>query len=346
MKTRMSSILACPACRGPLDLVPFDLEEPGGDEVREGILRCACGHGYPIVRGIPRMDPMALEEHPDFIARHRGALGCGDFAPRVKRRFLRDHGATKRSFGFEWTRYDYEQVDPKYFRNFFLRTTGLDAEALSGKLALDVGCGMGRYSRVAAELGAEVVSIDLGDGIERVRETVGGGGTVHPVQGNLMARPFRDGTFDVIFSIGVLHHTPDTRRAFESLLPALAEGGTIYIEVYGPMRRAWLNRVLRSLTCRLPRRVLWHGVKVLTPIPEIPILRTVALPIPMSRKANRWDRFNDNFDWYSPRFQHHHTVDEVAGWFRDAGLEDVAPHEGGLVCVSGRKPCGVPVGAR
>lgn len=314
--------------------------------MEEGLLRCECGHGYPIVRGIPRMDPTALDEHAEFIARHRGRLGCGDFHPQLKRRFLRDHGATKASFGFEWTRYDYSLVDPEYFRTFFIRTTGLDGDALSGKLALDVGCGMGRYSRVAAELGAEVVCIDLGDGIERVLDTAGESGTVHPVQGNLMVRPFRDGTFDVIFSIGVLHHTPDTRRAFESLLPALADGGTIYIEVYGPMRRAWLNRTLRAITSRLPRRLLWHAVKVLTPIPEIPVLRTLARPIPMSRKANRWDRFNDNFDWYSPRFQHHHTVEEVLGWFRDAGLEDVRSHEGGLVCVSGRRLCGARVEAR
>ena len=64
------------------------------------------------------------------------------------------------------------------------------------------------------EFGAEVVGIDLSVAVINARKITKDMPKVHIVQTDLFYPPFRKEIFDVVFSWGVLHHTPDPRRAF------------------------------------------------------------------------------------------------------------------------------------
>ncbi|MBI3490303.1 MAG: methyltransferase domain-containing protein [Acidobacteria bacterium] len=97
---------------------------------------------------------------------------------------------------------------------------------------LDVGCGMGRFSDVVSRAGAEVVGIDLSYAIDAAHDNLGGRPNVHLAQADIFELPFRPGTFDCIFSIGVLHHTPNCRQAVLRLIPYLKPGGVLAIWVY------------------------------------------------------------------------------------------------------------------
>jgi ubiquinone/menaquinone biosynthesis C-methylase UbiE len=147
---------------------------------------------------------------------------------------------------------------------------------------------------------------------------------VHLVQADLFRLPFREESFDVIYSIGVLHHTPNTEAAFREISRFLKKGGTIAIWLYERWthsRRRSLTALakVRNMTTRLPAHVLYYMTSsaiVLYYLYKIPFIRSVQRYLPISKNRNwRW-RWLDTFDLYHPKYQWFHTYPEVYRWFR------------------------------
>jgi ubiquinone/menaquinone biosynthesis C-methylase UbiE len=104
-----------------------------------------------------------------------------------------------------------------------------------GKKVLEVGCGQGTDLYQFAKNGAEVTGIDLTEGaVNRSRELFAAYDTEARLEtGNAESlAQFSDNTFDVVYSFGVLHHTPNTGQCFESIHRVLKPGGKAYIMVY------------------------------------------------------------------------------------------------------------------
>jgi len=122
----------------------------------------------------------------------------------------------------------------------------------SGDKILDLGCGFGRHAFEAARRGASVVALDAGrDEVEGVAATfaamVEAGELssenlhVAAVQGDALAIPFPDGTFDRVICSEVLEHIPDDIGAMRELARVLRPGGTMAITVprFGPELINW-----------------------------------------------------------------------------------------------------------
>ena len=152
---------------------------------------------------------------------------------------LTDQTRTKTAYALQWNRF--RILRPDEDRATFRNRTGLSAQDLAGKTVLDGGCGMGRYLRIAAEMGpALAAGIDLSLAVQAARELTEDLPGVAIVRGDLLRPPFPPESFDHVYSIGVLDHTPDPRRAFLRLAALLKPGGRIAIWVYRrtPGRRA------------------------------------------------------------------------------------------------------------
>ncbi len=238
------------------------------------------------------------------------------------------------NFSMEWRIHRDTQLDSKNGTGESEKTlvakTGFDLGKMRGKLALDVGCGAGRFSEIMAKYGARVVAVDLSEAVYSVGRNVP---EAQVVRADIMALPFAENTFDYIFSIGVLHHTPDTEKAFKMLPRLLKQGGELAVWVYSDedLGMTVYNRIsecYRMVTTRLPLKVLYRLCYLAIPLyylKKIPILGqvlTVLMPS-STHKGWRW-MVLDTFDWYSPKYQWKHTYSEVERWFRDAGLTDVA----------------------
>jgi SAM-dependent methyltransferase len=292
VKKTFLELLVCPDCGAALDL---EATAATGEEVEAGVLRCASGHAYPIVRGIPR--------------------------------FVRSESYAA-NFGFEWTLHSKTQLDTPSRRESerqLMEKTGLGPADVRGKLVLDVGCGMGRFSDVISRWGGRVVGIDLSSAVDAALGNLRERKNVDLAQADVFHLPFRPGTFDVIFSIGVLHHTPDTRAAFDSLPRLLKPGGTIAVWVYSTSMREWARNAdrLRPLTTRLPKRLLYLLCHVAIPwyhLDRVARLRRFTQFLPISVNPDPEWRVLDTFDWYSPRYQWLHSEEEVRGWFERQGL--------------------------
>src|SRR5262249_23996828 len=98
----------------------------------------------------------------------------------------------------------------------------------------------------------------------------------------------------------------------------------------GPPRRntppqEWLNSGLRAVTTRLPPRVLEAACVGLGVVGGVPVLNKALNKVANFSNHPDWTlRVCDNFDWYAPRYQSHHTIEELKSWFDDEGFTDLA----------------------
>jgi SAM-dependent methyltransferase len=167
-------------------------------------------------------------------------------------------------------------------------------------------------------------------------------------QADIFALPFRRGSFELAYSIGVLHHTPNPPLAFTRVADTVAPGGRLAIYVYsryGPAHR--MSDALRVVTTRLPLRVAWTLAAAAVPLYyayRLPVVgRVFRLALPISMEPHwRW-RWLDTFDWYTPTYQAKYLYPEVFRWFRDNGFEVVGLPDGPVRMTGVRRE---PEGAR
>ena len=352
MRPRLVPFLACPTTRSPLELVAFETtSDEGGEDVLEGVLVGGGGHVYPIVRGMPRLVEGSLRLHTEFRRRHaarlaeRGLTGDVALAPPSSE-FERLVLPTMRRFEVEWGRHDLAGLtwglDPATRVERLLEYVALPRDALAGKVLLDAGAGTGQAACAYSRLSCEVVAVDLSPALERGRlarrELAGGGHTrVHFVQGDLMRPPLRDGAFDVIHSSGVLHHTPDTRRAFDSVARLVAKGGVFGVWLYlptpdwalpllpfvGPPALSVGVQRLRRVTPRMNPRLLWAALWTYSAAFHVAYKANELVRRRPHRQTIR-ERTTSLFDTLAPPFVWRHTPDEVFAWFRELGFDEIA----------------------
>jgi SAM-dependent methyltransferase len=129
--------------------------------------------------------------------------------------------------GYETQRRERYRLEP-YIPEFagFSRTAGLRV--------LEIGVGLGADHQSFAEGKAEMNGIDLTPrAIEHTTRRLELFGLKSNLQvGDAENLPFADGTFDVVYSWGVLHHSPNTQKAFREVLRVLKPGGNARIMIY------------------------------------------------------------------------------------------------------------------
>lgn len=298
-------LLRCPRCSD---------HDKGKLGAADESLVCGAGHRWPIQDGVPLFVP------------DEAYVG---------------------SFGFQWNRFNVVQLDTApggESERTLAEKTGLRPEDVDGKTVLDVGCGMGRFSEVVSRWGGRVVGVDLSEAVFAAHRNLADRENVTILQADAFRLPLRDGAFDVAFSIGVLHHTPDTRGAFLQIPPKVKAGGRVSIWVYSKrlQRIHPGSEILRPLTSRMdPERLLgiirrWEPR--LYKARRFPrVVQLVRAVVPTSAHPDPEWRILDTFDWYSPRYQWKHTDEEVERWFGEAGLTEIR-HGPFPVSVWGARP--------
>lgn len=228
------------------------------------------------------------------------------------------------SFGRQWNRYDVARTEED--EATFEAKTGVAPRDLAGKLVLDAGCGGGRYARILGDAGAKVLGVDLSSAVDKASALCRDLPGVQIVQGDLLDPPVAEGAFDLVFSIGVLHHSPDPRRAFAEIARRVKPGGRLAVWLYrkNTAPQEWINSGVRVVTTRLPARVLEPMCVAMGALGSVPVVnRTLNKLFNFSAHPDWTLRVCDNFDWWAPEYQSHHTPAELLRWFEEEGFEDL-----------------------
>jgi len=311
MHISLLEILACPECHGPLRLEP---DSDSAAEIVRGSLACAAGHRFSIVAGVPR-----------FVQHDLNA----------------DQARTRDSFGYEWTElypaHGHASAEARAERDIFLEYTRTLPSEFRGKLVLDAGCGNGRYAKLANDWGARVVAVDISSAVEIAAKNLSGRPGVDVVSADLFKLPFREDIFDIVYSVGVLHHTPDAFGAFRAIQPFVKPGGFFSIFVHGQGNRVLygMNRLLRGWTSKASYQTTWRFSQLLTAAGRV--LERLPFVGPMLYLMGRQILFfspdqHNNFDHYSAGYTSFHRKDEVLGWY--AGWDEVVVRYNGVASES------------
>jgi SAM-dependent methyltransferase len=210
--------LVCPRDRAPL---------VAGD----GALRCAHGHSYPVVGGIPVLLRDDVPDcHPYFEeSRRAGAEANGAAAepasgdgvdPFVQQEIVKTNGILYRGKEGALSRYP---------------IPAFPLEAGAGRTLLDIGCNWGRWCVAASRNGFRATGIDPSLNAVRAayRASRQLGQTPEFVVGDGRNLPFADQSFDVVYSYSVLQHfsKQDARASIAEAARVVKPGGTVLIQM-------------------------------------------------------------------------------------------------------------------
>jgi SAM-dependent methyltransferase len=256
------------------------------------------------------------------------------------------------NFGDQWNRFGYIQLDSKSgsreSHERFFKETGWSPADLEGKVLLDAGCGAGRFAEVAIEAGAFVVAVDISAAAYACQQNLA---RFPPdrflvVRANLRDLPFRPRSFDGVYCLGVLQHTPDPLAAVGHLAEFVVPGGRLAVWVY-EKHADWMESLLprvwiRAMTAKWSDRAKLQMAKVLTGM-FFPVgwllswcgrpgqLASWLLPYAARHHLGRGDLVRqwhysvlDTFDWYGPEYEIRQVESEVRHAMVSAGLMDVS----------------------
>ena len=305
MRKRLLRWLACPLCRGKLELraavslqqpvapadlavleatAPIDPTDEIEIEVVAGALICArCRCYYPIHNGVPRLLTYPTEvarvharEHAQWIAEQLSGYTLAASEPPP------GEAGVLRNFSTEWTGYrwsgsSYWDTTPETMLRVKRFELGVAKHELKHRLVLEVGIGIGGTADALSRAeDCELVGMDLSYAVDQARHYFGANPRLHIVQASVFAPPFRANTYDAVYSHGVLHHTYSTRAAFGEIarLPKPTQG-MLYVWLYSheqerltPLRRAIMavERAVRPVLSRLPASVQTAVLLPTTPL--------------------------------------------------------------------------------
>jgi arsenite methyltransferase len=238
-------------------------------------------------------------------------------------------------------------------------------------LVLDAGAGAGFTAKLLFRNEFDrirYVGADVSNAIDIARETIGTTASESFfLQGDLMRLPFAEGSFDIVVSEGVMHHTPSTREALLALAKLVRRDGIFAFYVYAkkaPIREFTDDFIRAQLSGLVPAQA-WKALEPLTrlgialgelktqvEVPEdVPLLGIKKGPIDVQRlfywaicKAYyrpefSFDEMNHiNFDWFTPTYSHRQTPEQVTEWCQEAGLliEHMNVEDAGITAIARR----------
>jgi SAM-dependent methyltransferase len=252
---------------------------------------------------------------------------------------------TVSSFGDEWQAFhgfaeeEIEKLGDEYFD--IITPTMLHSKSS----VLEVGCGSGRFLKYLSGKAGSLVGVDPSHAIFAADNLLGKDDRVVLVKASANDLPFENNSFDFVYSIGVLHHIPDTFRAMQACVDKVKPGGHFFTYLYYDLdnrgllfRSAFgLSNLVRKTVSKLPgrpKRMVCNLLAVGVYMPFVGLCRLLKAAgikesarkkIPLFGYENKsfYIIRNDALDRFGTPLEQRFSREEIRLMMERAGLEDI-----------------------
>ncbi len=252
--------------------------------------------------------------------------------------------ATVRGFADEWSRFDQSALEDAerqrifndYFAVFPWDRIGQDA------IGADIGCGSGRWALLVAPRVGQLHCVDPSEALSVARRNLAATPNVQFHQSSVDSLPFGPASLDFAYSLGVLHHVPDTAAAIASVARTLKPGAPLLLYLYYAFdnRPVWFRALWRAsdlfrrVIAHLPMPLRFVSSQLIAGGVYWPLARTAqvldrvgampaSFPLAAYRDLSFYTMRTDALDRFGTRLEQRFTRAQITQMLEAAGFENV-----------------------
>jgi len=257
---------------------------------------------------------------------------------------------TVEGFGDEWSRFDQAGASASELSELFDAYFAVFpwASLPPNAVGFDAGCGSGRWARLVAPRVGTLHCVDASErALAVTRRNLAGLDNIAFHAASVAAMPLSDGSMDFGYSLGVLHHVPDTQSAIDACVRKLKRNAPFLLYLYYAFdnRPAWFRALwqasdlARRAVSRMPARARFVASQALAASVYWPLARSAralerlgadvdAFPLSAYRNRSFYVMRNDALDRFGTRLEQRFTREQMQRMMERAGLERVKFHDG------------------
>jgi ubiquinone/menaquinone biosynthesis C-methylase UbiE len=252
---------------------------------------------------------------------------------------------TVNSFGEEWKAFHrFEDAELKKIGDTYFDIV-TPAMLGPGKTAADFGCGTGRWTKYIHDKVGAVAAVDPSEAILVAGQLLKDAPNVQLYKASIDNLPFADDYFDLGFSLGVLHHIPDTQKAMDACVKKIKPGGHFLVYLYYSLDNRgilykmlfFLSNLLRRIVSRMPgglKRFSCNLMAVFFYMPFVLFSRLLKLlgvskrirsriPLHSYESTSFYIIRNDALDRFGTPLEQRFSRKQIREMMEKAGLDDI-----------------------
>ena len=252
---------------------------------------------------------------------------------------------TVSSFGEEWNAFHgFNERELEFTGDMYFDI--VTPEMLNeNSTVIDIGCGSGRWIKYLEGRYKKMVGLDPSKAIFAADKLLGQNDKVELVQASTDHIPFPEGSFDFAYSLGVLHHIPDTEKALADSVKMVKSGGHFLVYLYYKFDNRpfyfkalyWLSNLLRRGISQLPiklKKVVCNILAIVLYMPFVLLCRFLQflgvpekirfhIPLQAYEKQSFYIIRNDSLDRFGTPLEQRFTKKQVKEMMERTGLTDI-----------------------